>query len=240
MAGLAETCSHVGAILHWVETAVRVRNDTPCTCKENKWLMPTPVQEIPYLQLRDIDFTTPKRNSEIPAPAYVNPSSTSCKIVPPSQAEKQDFFCEIAKERQKKPVILSVIQPYSDGFVHSSDHLPRLLQGRFKPAYLESDFSQLLTLAENYLHYEVTPAMVDHLVHLTREQSKSRDWFKYRAGRITASRFRQVLHTDPHQPSLSLLKSICYPEIHRFSTQATTWGCSSSLHNPYAVISLRI
>ena len=42
---------------------------------------------------------------------------------------------------------------------------------------------------------------------------------------ITASRFRQVLHTDPHQPSLSLLKSICYPQIHKFSTKATTWGC---------------
>lgn len=34
-----------------------------------------------------------------------------------------------------------------------------------------------------------------------------------------------MLHTDYHQPSLSLLKSICYPEIHRFSTKASTWGC---------------
>ena len=44
MAGLAETCSHVGAILHWVETAVRIRNDTPCTSLENKWLIPALVQ----------------------------------------------------------------------------------------------------------------------------------------------------------------------------------------------------
>ena len=34
-----------------------------------------------------------------------------------------------------------------------------------------------------------------------------------------------MLHTDPDQPSLSLLKSICYPELQRFSTKATTWGC---------------
>jgi len=61
MAGLAETCSHVGAILHWVETAVRVRDDTPCTSKEKKWLMPTPTRSIPYLQLREIDFSAPKR-----------------------------------------------------------------------------------------------------------------------------------------------------------------------------------
>ena len=67
--------------------------------------------------------------------------------------------------------------------------------------------------------------MVDHLDQLTRGQSKSKHWFHYRAGRITASRFKQVIQTDPHQPSLSLLNSICYPDIHRFSTQATSWGC---------------
>ena len=63
--------------------------------------------------------------------------------------------------------------------------------------------------------------MVDHLDRLTRDQSKS----MYRAGRVTASRFKQVIRTDPHQPSLSLLNSVCYPEIHKFSTQATSWGC---------------
>ena len=60
MAGLAESCSHVGAVLHWVETAVHIRNDTPCTSKNNKWLMPSPVRDIPYLELRDIDFTASK------------------------------------------------------------------------------------------------------------------------------------------------------------------------------------
>ena len=36
MAGLAETCSHVGAILHWVEAAVRIQKYVPCTSKENE------------------------------------------------------------------------------------------------------------------------------------------------------------------------------------------------------------
>ena len=67
--------------------------------------------------------------------------------------------------------------------------------------------------------------MVDHLEKLTREQSKSKNWFLYRAGRITASWLKQVICTDPHQPSLSLLKSVCYPDIHRFSNKATAWGC---------------
>ena len=83
----------------------------------------------------------------------------------------------------------------------------------------------MLSLAENHLQEKITSAMVDNLAQLTRDQSRSKHWFQYRAGRITASRFKQVLHTDPHQPSLSLLNTICYPEIHRFSTQATLWGC---------------
>ena len=31
MVGLAETCSHVGAILHWVEAAVRIQKNVACT-----------------------------------------------------------------------------------------------------------------------------------------------------------------------------------------------------------------
>ena len=222
MAGLAETCSHVGAVLHWVETAIRVRDDTPCTSKENKWLMPAPMQSIPYLQLSEINFSAPK-HQKVKSPSA--PSVTVQNITTPSETEKDDFFHEIAKEQGKKPLILSVIKPYCEKFVHSSDHLPKLLHGIFKPEYLESNYAQLLTLAETYLQEKVTVAMVDHLDHITRDQSKSKHWFQYRAGRITASRLKQVLRTDPHQPSLSLLNSICYPDIHKFSTQATSWGC---------------
>ena len=46
MAGSAETCSHIGAILHRVETAALIRNGTPYIYLEDKWLMPTPVQDI--------------------------------------------------------------------------------------------------------------------------------------------------------------------------------------------------
>ena len=101
MAGLAETYSRVGAILHGVETALRVRNDTPCTSKENKWLLPPPMQQIPYLQLCDIDFTAPKCHCAPTASPSVN-SSMTAKIASPSQTEIQDFFSSIAKEQHKK------------------------------------------------------------------------------------------------------------------------------------------
>ena len=34
-----------------------------------------------------------------------------------------------------------------------------------------------------------------------------------------------VLHTNSDMPSVSLIKSICYPGSYRFSVGATKWGC---------------
>ena len=234
MAGLAETCSHVGALLYWVETAVRIRDQTPCTSKDNKWSLPAPVKDIPYLQLRDIDFTAPKCHSVVRTSASTTSTSSDSashcspkeiKVFTPSHTEQQEFFCQLSQEQNKRPVILSVVEPYNSDFVLSSDHL--LLQYLYRPEYLERDYADLVKVGESqsHLHEEISQDMVDHLEKLTRTQAKSREWFKYRAGRITASRFKQVLCTDLHQPSLSLLKSICYPETCRFSNKATSWGC---------------
>lgn len=57
----------------------------------------------------------------------------------------------------------------------------------------------------------------------TRSQSASRVWFRQRAGRVTASKLKQVLKTNPQQPSKSLIKGICYPEAYRFTTVATRY-----------------
>ena len=55
MAGLAETCSHVGALLHWVENAVRMAKEVSCTSRPNEWIVPR-VTKIPYQMLKNIDF----------------------------------------------------------------------------------------------------------------------------------------------------------------------------------------
>ena len=49
MAGLPETCSHIGAIFHWVETAVRICNNAPGTSLENKWLIPESRAFLAYI-----------------------------------------------------------------------------------------------------------------------------------------------------------------------------------------------
>ena len=69
----------------------------------------------------------------------------------------------------------------------------------------------------------------------TRMQSSCKIWFQQRAGRITASRFRDILHTDFSQPSLSLIKGICYPAADQFSSVPCQYGLTNedTTHSAY-------
>jgi len=79
-----------------------------------------------------------------------------------------------------------------------------------------------------YESLTVTNEMDEFVEKETRAQSKSKSklWFKHRAGRITASCIKAVCHTDPTNPAQSLIKSICYPlELSFNSTsEETDWG----------------
>ena len=45
----------------------------------------------------------------------------------------------------------------------------------------------------------------------TRKQSKGASFYHHRVGRIGASISKLACHTNPAQPSQSLIKTICYP-----------------------------
>ena len=59
----------------------------------------------------------------------------------------------------------------------------------------------------------------------TRKQSKDASFYHHRVGRIGASISKLACHTNPAQPSQSLIKAICYPNLFKFSTAATEHGC---------------
>jgi len=56
-------------------------------------------------------------------------------------------------------------------------------------------------------------------------QAKNTAWFIQRVGRTTASKMKFVCGTDISNPAQSLISSICYPQLHKFTTRETTWGC---------------
>ena len=60
MAGLGEVCSHIGAILFYVETIQRVKSSSTCTQSICSWIIPKGVKDIPYSKVSELTFTMPK------------------------------------------------------------------------------------------------------------------------------------------------------------------------------------
>jgi nucleoside 2-deoxyribosyltransferase len=89
---------------------------------------------------------------------------------------------------------------------------------RLSPSILEKELEDACI---RFKFQELTPSHITTVERETRKQSGSKIWFRQRAGRITASRVKQVLGTKCDNPSKSLIKSICYPEAYQFSTAAT-------------------
>ncbi len=96
----------------------------------------------------------------------------------------------------------------------------------FDEKYLELPYHELLVKCEEVFEtIQVSTVQARHIQIATQNQAQSRVWFIYRAGRVTASRFKSAVCTNVAQPSQSLIKTICYPDRHKFTSLATTWGC---------------
>ena len=58
MSGLGEACMHTGAVLFYRKASTKVSNGIACTQQKCKQV------EIPYLPVKDIDFTSAKRKQK--------------------------------------------------------------------------------------------------------------------------------------------------------------------------------
>jgi hypothetical protein len=111
--------------------------------------------------------------------------------------------------------------------VQQSSDFP-LLTYLYDSSFLTLSYFDLLKLASTIAN-NITDEQCTKVELNTREQSKTTFSFRVRAGRITASKFKAVCHTDPASPSLSLAIGICHPDLFRFKTAATVWGCKHEL-----------
>ena len=136
-----------------------------------------------------------------------------------------------------KIAILSIVPGYCN------EHAPQLLTKSYPKSLLHLYNSKLACLNYeapiNYYQNEsitVTAEQQSNVEVATRKQHLSKNWFHFRTGRITASKIYRVCHTTVTNPSISLIKEICYPESYKFKSQATKWECdhkSIALKNYY-------
>lgn len=238
MAGLGEVCSHVGALLFAVEAGVRIVKAKTCTSLPCKWLMPSAVSNIPYVELCQIDFTSAKTKkrkldaqisgiSPQQSPASTTPGAgSSSGSYLPSQSQINKFYEDLFQSGTQ-PAVLSLVPPYNLKYCPQSVTVepPKLLCNLYEDEWTSLSFPDLLLKCkETFKGISCTRTQASNIEEATRGQSKSSLWFQMRIGRITASNFHRACHTDPASPSISLIKNICYGA--KFKTKATDWGCS--------------
>lgn len=125
-----------------------------------------------------------------------------------------------------KAAIFSSVEPYAATFVPAETVVafPPILTDLMDKNTFTLKFAELLKICEA-VNYSVTEEGAKNVEAHTRQQAKSETWFRYRAGRITASKMKSVCTTNAGSPAISVVKSVCYPNLYKFSTEATRWGC---------------
>ena len=80
-----------------------------------------------------------------------------------------------------------------------------------------------LTFAELLKHCETVK--LEAVEKVTRQQSASQNWSRFKTWRISDPLMKSCCHTNPDLPSQSLIKRIFFPTSCKFSSAATKWGC---------------
>lgn len=70
---------------------------------------------------------------------------------------------------------------------------------------------------------QITEAAISEIEERTRKQASTPRRFQFRAGRITASSLKAACTTNVTDPSVSLIKKICYPD-NKLNTAAVKYG----------------
>jgi len=226
MAGLGEACSHISAILFTLDANTQARKSLSCTSLPCSWLPPT-LKNVPFAQIADIDFSVPdqRKKRRVWPEKRINdtPITSKKRSITPSSLELDNFYKKLSESG--KSVLLSLVPTYSKAYVplYELGVLP-------KPSQIFLRKNIILSWA--FITVWIMLWWINNHSKTVRSCWKEnqaadwlRVWFQQRAGQITASRIRAAIHTDPTQPSPSLIKSKCYPESHPFKTWATTWGC---------------
>jgi len=124
---------------------------------------------------------------------------------------------------------MSVVSGFNDDFVplYVRRLLPEPLTSLFHKENQGISLQDLIKACDAFYDMVSLTPEEAHMVELkTREQSKCKLWYEQLADCVTASNLRKVLHIDFSSPSVSLLKTICYPGPKNFYSKACDHGLS--------------
>ena len=201
---------------------------------------------VEYKEVCDIDFSAAKTLKKYLDAKVVNYSDTenapvtqkSCfeKYATPTNNELNNFFSKLST-CGTKPAILSIVPGYCNEYAPQlfTKSYPKSLSDLYDSKLACLNYKELVDYYQN-VNITMTAEQQSNVEVATRKQHLLENWFLFRTGRITASKIYRVCHTTVTNPSISLIKEICYPESHKFKSQATKWGCDHeriALNNYY-------
>ena len=126
MAGLGEACSHIAAVLFYLEALARMQGTKTCTQEECQWIIPSYLKAVEYFPIKDIDFTSArgkKRKLDDIIDGKDEQQRNDPKVPErgkaPTESELELLFENLSRGGTK-PGILSLVTKYSDLYVPKS------------------------------------------------------------------------------------------------------------------------
>ena len=125
MAGLGEACSHIAAVLFYLEALARMQGTKTCTQEECQWIIPSYLKTVEYLPIKDIDFTSAKgKKRKLDEVIDGNEQQRGDSKVPVRGKKSTESELALLFENLScggnKPGILSLVSKFSDSYVPKS------------------------------------------------------------------------------------------------------------------------
>ncbi|KAK4885293.1 hypothetical protein RN001_001564 [Aquatica leii] len=197
MAGVGEACSHIAAILYYLEYINTNSLHLSCT-------------DVKAHELQQTSTTPTSKDKGIP---------------PIVGDELNKLLCDI-HEAGISAALMRIVEPFATSLATlETPPLLSLYNNLYKEEHQNKSYEELAELASKIPQF-ITNEECETIELATKSQSTCKEWYNQRSGRITASRFKAVCRTSLSKPSISLLKTICYPLMYTFSSKATKWGLS--------------
>ena len=235
MAGLGSVCSHVAAVLFFLELCTIKKRETTCTSTPCSWLAPRSQANIAIGEIRKCNFRSPAtKNKAASTPKAADSNLNKKPSLDSYKVPSSDIisFLENVSKTDSRSAILSVVRPFCVDRATpdlpadlNKSKLPPVLTDLLDLSAATMDYEQLALHCEGlFKSLSVSKEQASVLEKVTRLQASNPLWKKHRAGCITASKIGQVCATSITDPSLSLLKSICFPQECEFYSKDTERG----------------
>lgn len=152
---------------------------------------------------------------------YLHADAVKIKV-PALEGDRLMQYLEKLEAADPEAVILRVTDPFASKRAETlPKNLPKLLPDFFNVDYCNLSIGELRKIT---IDISITSDQQNAVEQLTRKQSASSHWYNYRAGRVTASKFKSACSTSISKPSLSLIKTICYPSKVIFHCKEVNYG----------------